>query len=234
MQLVNQSAGTILANTPGQILAIQGAALTNAGTVQVNAGSTLQVIAPFSQTGGKTQVDGTMLATLGENVSGGTVLGTGIINGNVTLTGGTIQPGGLTLPGTLTINGDFSHSTAAFNELIGSTGNGLLFINGASSLGPDSLLNIDLLGGFTPFSGESFILMDFLGGSGTFANAPTIGFEMDGFDWTIAYNANDIVLEAGSPVTTTPTPEPNSLLLLSAGLAALACSLWKNRVAATR
>jgi len=150
------------------------------------------------------------------------------------MTGGTIQPGGLTTPGTLTINGNFSQSTAMFNELIGNTGNGLLFISGTSNLGPGSQLNIDLLGGFTPFAGETFTLMDYSSGFGTFANAPSSGFQMDGFNWTIAYNANDIVLDAGSPISGAPTPEPSSLLLMSAGLAALASFLWKKRAAATR
>lgn len=75
---------------------------------------------------------------------------------------------------------------------------------------PGSQLNIDLLNGFTPFVGEKpFMLMDFRM-SGTFASAPTTGFVMDGFNWTIACNANDNVLDAGSPVTTAPTPEPSS------------------------
>ena len=34
---------------------------------------------------------------------------------------------------------------------------------------------------------------------------------MDGFDGTIAYHANDIVLDVGSPISATPTPEPRQL-----------------------
>ena len=234
---VANEGGTILAN--GGSVILNATPLTNdGGTVQVNAGSLLQVLAPFTQTGGKTQADGTMLAAFGENVSGGSVLGTGTINGGVTMTGGTMQPGDA--PGTLTINGDFSASGAMFDELIDTSGNGLLAVNGTATLGPDSLLNIDLLSGFTPFVGETFTLMDFLSGTGVFANAPASGFQMDGFNWTIAYNANDIVLEAGSPVTggggggggTTATPEPSSLILLGTGLAAvLVCSLSRKRAA---
>ena len=227
--IVANEGGTVLAN--GGSVILNTTSLTNdGGTVQVTAGSLLQVLAPFTQTGGKTQVDGTLLAAFGENVSGGTVLGTGTINGNVTMTGGITQPGGASTPGALIIKGNYD-SNAAFNELINGSGNGLLVVNGSSTLESGALLNIELLGGFTPFVGETFTLMDFVSGAGTFANAPSTGFQMDGFNWTIAYNANDIVLDAGSPVTA-PTPEPSSLFMLGTGLAAFVGSIWKKRPSA--
>lgn len=78
--------------------------------------------------------------------------------------------------------------------------------------------------------------------SGTFANAPITGFQMDGFNWTIAYNADDIVLDAGSAVNGggggnggggTTAPEPSSFLLVLAGVVALfAGVMWRNRVRA--
>jgi len=254
--LLNQAAGTINANVAGQSLILDdgpvtnagqllstgggsllldlAAPLTNTGTVLVDSASTMHTEAAFTQTGGMTQIDGKLRADNGVNVSGGSVLGMGTIVGNVTLTGGTMQPGGLT-PGTLTIAGNYSQSNATFNELIGTTGNGLLSITGTDSLGAGALLNIDLLAGFTPTLGETFVLMDFGGGTGTFANAPTNGFQfqMDGFNWTIAYNADDIVLDAGSAVTT--TPEPSTTVLILTGLAALlAYSFFQKRTAATR
>jgi PEP-CTERM motif-containing protein len=77
--------------------------------------------------------------------------------------------------------------------------------------------------------------------SGTFSNAPTAGFQMDGFNWTIAYDSNAIVLDAGSAVNGggggngggTTAPEPPSFLLLLAGVAALvAATIRRNRARA--
>jgi len=201
------------------------------GTVNIASGGIMAMTAPvvYIQTGGITIVNGMLTSGSGENVGGGTVVGTGIINGNLIFTGGTMQPGGMATPGKLTINGNYIDSNTSFNELISGTGNGLLSINGTSTIGADSQLNIDLLGGFTPISGEMFTLMDFTSGSGAFTNAPSTGFEMDGYNWTIAYNTTDIVLDAGSPIAS-PTPEPDSLILMGTGLAALATFLWKKRV----
>jgi hypothetical protein len=254
--IINEAGGTINANTSGQellidgvflnnaglmeatnggVLNLNGSPLTNGGTVIVDAVSGLLTNAAFTQAGGKTQVDGFLIASEGVNVSGGSMLGHGTIFGNVTMTGGVMQPGDVTVPGTLTINGDFSHSTALFDELISASGNGLLVVNGVATLGPDSLLNIDLLGGFTPFDGETFTIMDFSSGSGEFANAPPAGFVMDGFDWTISYNANSIVLDAVSPVSGVPTPEPSTTTLLSASIfALLGYALLRQRAKAAR
>ena len=242
LQILNQVGGTIRANTPGGTLELLNTSLTSAGMVQVDAGSILRVTnSPFTQTGGRTQVDGLLSATLGESVSGGMMLGTGTINGNVTMTGGTMRPGGANAPGTLTINGDFLQTGSLFDELIGSTGNGLLMVNGSATLGHNTNLDIEFADGFTPFAGETFTLMDFTTGAGFFLNAPSSGFVMDGFDWTIAYSANDIVLDAVSPVTGegggggTSVPEPGSgALLLSALAAMFACARLRHRVSMPR
>jgi hypothetical protein len=78
--------------------------------------------------------------------------------------------------------------------------------------------------------------------SGRFADAPTTGFQMDGWDWTIAYNANDVVLDAVSAVNGggggnggggTTAPEPSSFLLLLGGVAALVAGVnRRNRIRA--
>ncbi|MGA9145569.1 MAG: PEP-CTERM sorting domain-containing protein, partial [Candidatus Acidiferrales bacterium] len=246
MTLLNQAGGTIRANTPGGTLELLDTTLTNAGTVQVDAGSILRVInTPFTQTGGKTQVDGLLTATQGELISGGTLLGSGTIAANIVMTRGTMRPGDADAPGTLTIDGDVFQTGSVFDELIGVSGNGLLVVNGADMIGDATNLNIELLGGFRPFSGETFTIMDFLSGSGAFANAPTAGFEMAGFDWTILYGTNSIVLDAVAPVSDgggggdggggnggggTSVPEPSTgVLLLSAIAVAFGGSRLRKR-----
>ncbi|HTT17731.1 MAG TPA: PEP-CTERM sorting domain-containing protein, partial [Candidatus Sulfotelmatobacter sp.] len=129
-------------------------------------------------------------------------------------------------------------SGATFDELIGASGNGVLVaVGGGIQLDPGSLLDIELLNGFTPTDGETFDIMDAVLISGTFANAPTTGFEMDGFDWTITYDPGEIVLDAVSPVSGggggggTNVPEPSSFVLLVAAMIGLGIlRIWRRRV----
>ena len=243
LTLVNNTGGTLLANAPGQTLLINGGGtLTNHGTMQVDSGATMHLTnvgfstdgttsieaggdlisdVSYKQTGGTTQFDGTLTAGLGMDVSGGAVEGTGTIDGNVLLSNATMSPGDSGLPGTLAINGNYDQANATFLELISDTSNGLLDIAGTEFLGAGALLDINLLGGFVPNAGDMFTIADFASDVGEFANAPSGQFTMNGFDWSIAYNANDIVLTFGATGPGPTVPEPHTLALMAIAAAAL-------------
>jgi len=163
----------------------------------------------------------------GVSVSGGLLQGIGTITGNVSLTaGGSITGGTLTAPGTLDITGNLDLSGGGtFDEVIGSASSySSLDVSGDVTLGGTSQLDITLLNGFNP-TGDSFTIIDPPGPelTGIFGNLPVGGnFAMDGENWTISYGADDVVLTGDSEVTSTATPEPGALIMLSAGLLALA------------
>jgi len=199
---------------------------SNAGTVTVGSGSTINVGAggtrPYTQTGGITTINGTLSAAA-TTIDGGTLDGTGTVNGPVTLpSGGTgvVVPGTLgvpavlpAVPGTLTVNGTYTQHSGTFTEEIlngSATGAGMLNLtSGNVVLGGTAQINITLLNGFTPADGETFTIMTDASGtvSGAFANAPaSTEFVMDGFDWTIAYDPpmGNVVLDAVAPVGSGP------------------------------
>jgi hypothetical protein len=141
--------------------------------------------------------------------------GTGTLTGNVKI-GGIIIPGSVASPGTLTINGDYAQTgKGIFDEVISVTANGLLNVNGAAALGPQSKLEITLLGGINPI-GDSLTIMDYQHLVGNFSNGTT--FSADGYKWKLNYGSDDIVLTAVSPSV---TPEPGTFLLFGSGLLAI-------------
>ncbi|HTS11492.1 MAG TPA: hypothetical protein VMH00_05190 [Candidatus Limnocylindrales bacterium] len=221
--------------------------ISNDGIVKIVAGATLNnaVDASYLQTSGHTIVDGTMNSATPVQIFGGTLSGTGnivggLLNGSLAaVSSGTVQPGDNGEPGTLVVTGYEQESGATFDELIGSSGNGLLVaVGGGIQLDDGALLDIDLLDGFTPTDGEQFDIMAAILITGEFANAPTTGFEMDGFDWTIEYDPGEIVLDAVGPASGggggggTTTPEPSGVLLLAMGVAALGFASQRKRAAA--
>jgi len=79
--------------------------ITSAGTVSILSG-TLATGLNYVQTGGITTVNGTLDPAPSVLLQGGTLAGTGTIEGAVNNTGGIVGPGNS--PGTLTINGNYS------------------------------------------------------------------------------------------------------------------------------
>jgi subtilase-type serine protease len=193
---------------------------TNSSTVRISDSGLFTTSTDYTQTAGRTVVNGTLTATSGAivDIQGGSLRGTGTINGDV-LMNALMSPGSGGAPGTFTINGNYEQtSTGVFDELIsGKSSNGLLDVTGVLALDPGSLLKITLQGGFDPL-GDSFTILDFGSLSGQFANGST--FFADGFEWTLVYGTNDVVLTAVSDPPST-IPEPNAMPLFALGLLAL-------------
>jgi hypothetical protein len=189
---------------------------SNSGTVRISSTGLFTTSTDYTQTAGRTIVNGTLSATGGAivDIEGGKLGGTGMINGDV-LMKGTMSPGSGGAPGTLTVNGSYEqNSGSVFDEIIkGASSNGLLDVTGALALDPGSLLAITLQAGFDPV-GDSFTILDYGSLSGEFLNGSS--FVADGFNWTLTYGPNDAILTAVSadPVN---TPEPGTLALIAFG-----------------
>src|SRR5580658_3413360 len=102
-------------------------AISNAGTLQLGGGT----------------------FTAASLTSTGNLLGSGTIANNVTQTDGTITAGAGSTPGTLNITGNLSISGGAYNEIIGSSSNGVLDVSGTAALSSNPALDITLGTGFT-------------------------------------------------------------------------------------
>jgi hypothetical protein len=186
---------------------------SNSGAVLIANSGLVTTSTNYTQTSGSTIVDGKLTATGNAlvNIQGGTLGGTGTINGNV-LMAGTMRPGDA--PGTLTIFGNYEQTgTGIFKELMSPYAQAFLDVSGNVVLDPGALLEITLLRGFNPL-GDTISIMDFSTLSGQFANGSS--FLDDGFLWDITYRQHEIDVTAVEAV-----PEPSSMLLLSLGLIAL-------------
>lgn len=186
---------------------------TNSGAVTISSSGLFTTSTNYAQTGGSTLVNGTLTATGSAivNIQGGTLGGTGTINGYVAMAG-TITPGEPGTPGTLTIFGNYEQ-TGTLEELMSPLSQSFLNVSGNVTLDPGAFLDITLLNGFDPL-GQTFDIMDYNALTGQFSNGSS--FWDDGYLWDITHGQSEI------DVTAVSTPEPSSLLLLFIGLAALA------------
>jgi hypothetical protein len=190
---------------------------TNSGAVTISKSGFFSTSTNYTQTAGSTEVNGTLTATGGAfvDIQGGSLSGTGVLNGNV-LMGGTMMPGDA--PGTLTIFGNYEQTdTGTFDELIGPLSSSLLNVNGNVTLDPGSSLEITLLNGFDPL-GKTFGIMDYQNLSGEFVNGSA--FWDDGFLWDVSYGQNQI------DVTAVKAPEPETFPLIGVGLIGLLICSW--------
>jgi hypothetical protein len=171
-----------------------------AGTVTINSGGVLSVggSATYAQTKGSTTVDGTLTASNGINIAGGTVFGNmGTLAGNFNLSGtGAISPGdGIMKVGELTINGKYTQgSTASALIDLGGIGSGKFdVVNITKTAALNGKLIVDLVNGFNPVAGNSFDIMNYASETGMFSSEtlPVI----TGDHWLVTIGATDVLLQ---------------------------------------
>jgi hypothetical protein len=177
---------------------------TTSGTVVVDAGSSLTRSGPYTQTAGKTTVNGTLNATELVDIQGGILDGAGTVAANVS-NAGQVDPG--TSPGLLTITGAYAQSaTGALNFEIGGPTVGTdydrLAISGAATL--DGTVNISLVNNFAPTLGSMFTVMTFASHVNDFATYNGL-MQSNGVVFSKTLTAKSLILEVVSEAFT-PTP----------------------------
>jgi hypothetical protein len=164
---------------------------STSGDVTMDTGGTFTVsgASDFTQTGGKTVIDGTLAAAT-TTITGGLFSGAGTVNGVVTNTSGTVAPGSLVGP--LTIATSYAQGAAGKMLVrINSAGVGDF---GSIATGNASLagaLAVTVLPGATVTTGQKFRILTCTGTrTGTF-NPPA-----DPASWTTTYNTKYVELTA--------------------------------------
>jgi fibronectin-binding autotransporter adhesin len=196
------SAGTLTKTGAGTTSVASGVSFSTGGTsaiVNVQTG-TLSVSATYTQTsGGTTNLSSGAALTSAGGVSiqsGSALAGAGTINGDVT-NAGQLSIGDSTTTGILTVNGNFTQTSG---------GTLTVKVGGFTTAGTDfdqlvltaghtatlaGTLNVTLVNGYTPTTGDSVMVITFDSATGTFAT-----LSGDGSLFTANYDATDVTLVA--------------------------------------
>jgi hypothetical protein len=162
--IVNQ--GTIVEYAPGGVLQISVAGgFRNAGTVAIGTGALVSLgTTNYTQSGGSTTVDGTLVAA-SVYLDGGTLNGTGRIQANV-VNAALLVPGDPF--GTLTVQGNYTQTATGvlLIQIAGPNPYGQLAVTGSATL--DGTLRVSLLDNYVPAAGTHFQILTFAESTGGF------------------------------------------------------------------
>jgi hypothetical protein len=236
----NESGGSFTIISGRNFATADAGNFINAGNVTIGATSKMSIGSAaqnnYVQSGGTTQVDGTLAAN-NASINGGTLQGTGNLTLNALMNYGVVKPGDATgSPGTLSITGNFGQgSTGTLDIEIGGTHSGQygqLDISGTANLG--GTLAVNLVKSFSLAMGEKFDILNAGVDLGDFS-----AFDFDGQGctsgpgdtWHCAgmgsmYFAENF-LRGGNELELDVVPEPGSLLLFGAGLLGMACFAFR-------
>jgi hypothetical protein len=211
---------------------------TNQGLVDIGSSASF-VVGPtgnglYSQTGGKTIVDGLLDAEVLE-LKGGRLEGVGELAANLNNMGGVVAPGSPT--GELLVSGNYTQSAAGTLEIVlsgtqlGSFGK--FQVTGTGSLNGTLLLTF--LTGFTVADGAIFTIANFQAGLfGAFSSVDFAG-ALTGFDSVdLVYGPKALRLRfhvGMIALRTRSVPEPTTWMLMGVGFLALGMrsARWRRR-----
>ena len=176
----------------GSGLMVAGA-FTNSGSVNLSGTLMLTANGGYTQTAGSIILNGGVLTAATVDLQGGILAGSGTITGDVT-NAAEIDVGGVGAIGQLAVVGNYTQTAPGILNLeIGGYGAGTGFdqltISGQAAL--DGTLNVSLLDGFVPASGDAFALLTFASATGTFA-----GGTIDAAFGPALYDPMDVTLVA--------------------------------------
>jgi fibronectin-binding autotransporter adhesin len=221
----NTSTGTFTL-AGNAVLTTAAANFADAGTLDVAKGSTLTVGGTgnsYNQTGGKTTIDGTLAGISDATVTGGTILGTGTVKGNLSVgngsgTAATINVGDSGVAGLLSITGKYTQlatgtTTGTISGTAAGTGYSQLKVTGAAALAGTINFTVTTAFQASLALGEKFTVLTASAVTGTFSNA-TIAINST-FEFTVSYTSTGVVLtvaatpsERGTAQTATASAKP--------------------------
>lgn len=154
--------------------------------------------ASFDLEGGELRADVVDPSTGAFRFVGGR-LATALYSGDLVNDGGTLAPGPSTLSADLTvIDGDYIQTNEGVLEIqLGGVQTDQLKVTSRASL--DGVLDVSLLGAFTPSLGDTFNIVSSNGLSGVFAQLLLPVLDA-GLDWEIIYDSFDATLEVVSSI----------------------------------
>lgn len=167
--------------------------------------SSINSLDVYTQTAGSTTLtSGTLSASGGVDIQGGSLNGTGTVGANVS-NAGQVNPGGSA--GILNVTGNYTQSASGvLNIEIGGLNAGSEHdrhaITGTATLA--GTLNISLINSYVPNLGDSFVIMTFASRSGDFATYNGL-MQANGLTFTANFSATALTLEVTQGVYT-PTP----------------------------
>jgi hypothetical protein len=179
--------------TGGTNSSLVGLPFTNAGGTVTVTGTGLRFSQTYTQTAGVTNLDRATWTVPMVDLQGGRLVGGGTIVGNVR-NAGEVSVGGDMAAGQLTIMGNYTQTAAGTLTLeIGGynpgVGYDLLAVTGSAAL--DGTLNVSLINGFIPTSGDTFQPLTFNTRNGVFATA-----NVDSSLMPPVYDSMDVTLVA--------------------------------------
>ncbi len=171
--------------------------VVNSGTVTVDSGTlSFPGSGTFTQVAGNTVLNGgNIFASSPFQLQGGMLTGTGMVTAAVFNSGGTVSPGAS--PGIMVISGNYTQSAGGLNIELGGTavgtGHDQLQVTGTASLG--GALNVSLINGFLPATGNGFTILTAPIVSGTFTNTPGNKVTLtDGSTLDVIYTSTNVQL----------------------------------------